>query len=203
MNDPLATNFGMNVLGAPGEVWPMANARPMLFVCQLNLTGAPFVPPLLKDIQLITFFADLEAGTMAHENGTDWRLFAYPSLEGLSPMARPAGAPSLHKRFECKWEVADDHPTSDDPARIVPKGFDDSEVELDNQARTKIGGYASTIQSENWWHIQDHPARPEYAFQINSEEKAALMFGDSGCLYLARGTSEGFTTNWFLDFQCF
>ena len=137
------------------------------------------VPPLLADIQLITFFVDLDAAPLGRENGEDWRLLAYPSLSGLTPMTRPGDAPALHKGFECRWEACDDHPNYDDPELVVPDGFDNSEAELENAARTKIGGYASSIQSEPWWGSEDHPAAPAYCLQINSEEKVGLAWGDA------------------------
>ena len=70
-------------------------------------------------------------------------------------------------------------------------------------ARSKIGGYASTIQSEPWWGIRAHPADPKFCAQINSEEKVGLIWGDGGTLYLARGTAAGCEDQWFLDWQCF
>lgn len=206
-NDPFASNFGSQPLGAPGEVWPDSNGKPLLFICQMNLTTAPAVPPLLADLQFLTFFVDLEASPLSQENGSDWRLFAYPSLAGLAPIARPANAPTLNRGFECRWETVDDHPSFDDPARVVPEDFDDSDESedsgADNVARTKIGGYPSTIQSEPWWDSEDHPAKPQYCLQINSEEKASLAWGDAGTVYLARGTAEGARNQWFLDWQTY
>lgn len=176
----------------------------MLFVCQLNLTQAPAIPPLLEDIKLITFFTTVEGGlNKAQENGRDWRLFAHTSLAGLVPLPRPADAPKLRRGAECRWTLSDDHPEFDDPDRQPIEGFDDSEVELENIARTKIGGYASTIQSEPWWHLNEHPSQPAYCLQINSEEKVSLMFGDSGIVYLARGSADGAKDEWFLDCQCY
>ena len=158
----------------------------MLFICQLNLTAAPFVPPLLADIRLITFFMDLDAlGQLGEESGENWRLNAYSSVDGLVPLARPAAAPAMKKGFECRWEAAND-----------PKGDD-------NLARTKIGGYPTEIQAEPWWDYREHPANPAYCIQINSEEKPGLAFGDAGAIYLARGTAEGYKDRWFLDWACY
>jgi uncharacterized protein YwqG len=56
--DPFASNFGLRPLGVPGEEWPSANGKPLMFICQLNLTIAPFVPELLRDVALLTFFGD-------------------------------------------------------------------------------------------------------------------------------------------------
>jgi Domain of unknown function (DUF1963) len=154
----------------------------MLFVCQLNLKQAPSLPPVLQDLALITFFVDGELGPLANENGENWQLRAYTSLDGLVPLPRPDGAPALKRGFECRWEEDDD----------------DEDV-----AFTKLGNYPSTIQSEPWWEDEDHPAQPEFCIQINSEEKADLFWGDAGMVYLARGTAGGCTGQWFLDWQCY
>ncbi|HEY3742294.1 MAG TPA: DUF1963 domain-containing protein [Bryobacteraceae bacterium] len=202
--DPFASNFGLQAVGVPGQLWPRFEEQAMLFVCQLNLTEAPVIPASLEDIKLITFFTTVLGGlSKAQENGHDWRLFAHTSLDGLVPIIRPADASRLHRGAECRWTLSDDHPEFDDPERQPIEGFDDSEVELENIARTKIGGYASTIQSEPWWHLSEHRSQPGYCLQINSEEKVGLMFGDAGIVYLARGTAEGSKDEWFLDGQCY
>jgi hypothetical protein len=201
--DPLASNFGLRPLGLPSEKWPEHNDKPLLFVCQMNLTAAPAVPALLADVQLITFFVKPKRGGLKKENGDDWLLRAYPSLEGLVPLVAPANAPALKRGFECLWEECDDHPNYDDPDLVVPDGLEYPDAGLDNAARTKIGGYASTIQSEPWWGYKDHPSNPAYCFQINSEEKAGLFWGDGGTVYVARGTAAGCENEWFLDWQCF
>jgi hypothetical protein len=202
--DPFASNFGLQPHGSPGEPWPTSAGKPLLFVCQLNLTAAPAAPPLLADIQLITFFANLAApGGLGRANGDDWHLCAYASLSGLTAMTRPSDTPVLKRGFECRWEACDDHPNYDDPRRVIPAGFDDDEVELENAAFTKIGGYASTIQSEPWWDYEEHSSSPDYCLQINSEEKVGLVWGDGGAVYLARGTSPDCAGQWFLECQCY
>jgi hypothetical protein len=39
--------------------------------------------------------------------------------------------------------------------------------------------------------------------QINSEEKAGLIWGDGGTIYVARGIESGALDQWFLDWQSF
>lgn len=56
----------------------------MVFVCQLNLTAAPVVPPLLEDTKLITFFVDPNVGPLQQENGKDWK---YRTAARFSPSA--------------------------------------------------------------------------------------------------------------------
>ena len=201
--DPAASNFGLAPLGLPGEEWPTWERKPLLFVCQMNLTTAPAVPPLLAGVQLITFFIDAGLGDVSRENGQDWVLRTYPLVEGLARIAVPAGAPKVKKGFECRWEECKDHPNRDDPETVIPAGSRRPKTELENVARTKIGGYASTIQSEPWWGHTAHPADPKFCLQINSEEKAGVFWGDGGTLYVARGAAPDFRDQWFLDWQCF
>ena len=199
---PLATKFGFKPMAKAGEAWPSLDGRPMLFVCQLNLTEAPVVPDRLRDLKLLTVFLDF-AERKDGDGDTSWKfeVRAYQSLEGLVTLEPPGGAPALRKGFECKWEVVDDYPSAEDPDAENPRDLDLSELELPNADRTKIGGWPSLIQSELSWQNEDHAAKPVYCLQINSEEKAALAFGDNGCLYLGRGTAPGHEHEWFLDWQ--
>ena len=156
----------------------------MLFVCQLNLTVAPAIPPLIADIKLITFFVNRELGAFGDENGANWEFRCYPSLDRLVQRVAPSGSPSIKKGFECRWEECND-------------------TSRNNAARTKIGGFPTEIQSEPWWDYRDHPAKPAYCLQINSEEKVGLNWGDGGRLAIARGTAPGCENQWFLDWQSF
>ena len=200
--DPLATKFGFKPVARANESWPAVDGRPMLFVCQLNLTAAPFVPPSLEDIKLLTFFLDF-SGRSDGDGATDWRfeMRTYSSTDGLVTLEPPSHTPALRKGFECKWESVDDYPCHEDPDAQNPRDLDAGELELPNSERTKIGGWPNLIQSELCWQTQDHPAKPVYCLQIASEEKAAVSFGDAGTLYLARGAAPGHEDQWFLDWQ--
>jgi uncharacterized protein YwqG len=201
--NPLASHFGLAPVALPGEGWPSHEGKPLFFVCQLNLTEAPFIPGLLQDVKLITFFIDPKLGLLSEDNGKDWHLRAYKTLDGLTPLKVPEGA-TVPRGFEAKWNVGDDQPVYDDPDLIVPQGFDNTDVHLENVRRTKIGGYASNIQSEPWWGSgRSHPAQPRYCLQIASEEKVNLQWGDQGTIYIARGTAPGFEDKWYLDWQCY
>ena len=201
--DPLASHFGLQPLALPGEVWPEFTGEPLLFVCQLNITAAPAVPALLKDIKIVSFFVSATVSFDCRQNGEAWSLRAYKSIDGLVPLTYPANAPKVQRGFECSWEECDDQPVYDDSELIVPDKFDRSHIHLDNVRRTKIGGYASNIQSEPWWGYRPHPANPRYCLQVNSEEKVGLIWGDSGTIYVARGTASGFEDQWYLDTQCY
>jgi uncharacterized protein YwqG len=201
--EPLASHFGMRPVCLPNESWPEYNGSPMLFVCQLNLTNAPVVPERLRDIQLLTLYVDQAMSVMDDENGSNWCLRAYHSLDGLAPAEPPAGTRLPRRGLECRWEECVDHPDYDDPDKVLPDGFDDSDVELENVGRTKIGGYASNVQSEPWWCTRVHECAPSYVFQIASEAKAGVAWGDGGFLHFARGTAAGCEGRWFVDWQSF
>ena len=181
VEDPLATHFGLTPVALPGESWPVSAGKPLFFVCQLNLTECPFVPEVVSDIRLLTFFVDMEAGEYDEENGSNWIVRTYSRLDDLTPLNIPENS-TFKRGFQCRWELVEDH-------RSYKR----------NVHRTKVGGYPSEIQAEQWWDLRDHPDQPQYCLQIDSEEKVGLMWGDRGTVYLARGAQE----HWFLDWQCY
>jgi len=200
--DPLASNFRLAAVGRPGEEWPSHDGEPLMFVCQLNLTTAPAVPPLLEGVSLVTFFVGEDPGFWGEQNGDGWCLRAYGSTDGLVPLAAPEGATDTEQGLGCSWEECDDFPCYDDSGLVIPEGADRPEGDLGNVHRTKIGGWPSTIQSEPWWGYREHPAAPQFCLQVDSEDEVGLMWGDAGTIYIARGTAPGHTDEWFLDWQC-
>lgn len=200
--NPFTTHFGLRPLCFKGEEWPQHSGAPLFFVCQLNLTECPYVPDLLSDIKLITFFVAIEGGSPGREGGHNWIVRPYTSFDNLIPLSIPDGC-SFERGCEGKWELVDDQPVFDDPDIIVPEGFDNSRIRLNNVHRTKIGGYASNIQSKQWWGRQHHADAPRYCFQIDSEGSVDLAWGNSGTIYIARGTVPDSKERWFLDCQSY
>ena len=206
--DPLASHIGLSPVMLEDESWPHdIEGRPLQFVAQLNLTAALFVPEILKDIALLTIFVG-EKCIESRFQSDSWSLRAYRSLNGLSPITVPPQPWHWLKGFECRWEYAEDYPVYDDPELKLPSGFspeDDLPEERHelNIHRSKIGGYASTIQHEvqfvstirtaNGWQQE---VEPTFALQLISEEKAGLMWADNGVLYVGRraGTEEWFAS---------
>lgn len=183
---PSATHFGFTPLARPGETWPVAaDGSNLFFICQINVAEAPFVPEILRDVALITFFVDLDTSRLGHENGDGWTLRAYPTLDALVPLPVPDGC-TFKRGFECSWQEVNDRRRYDEKTH-----------------KTKIGGYASEIQSDPWWNESDHPSKRAFCLQIDSEEKVALAWGDRGTVYIARGTAPGCEQEWFLDWQCY
>jgi uncharacterized protein YwqG len=216
--NPLASHFGLSPVRNPNESWPVfinsssQESENLFFICQLNLTEAPYVPDLLSDIKLINIF-------VRNDDEEVFSIRAYKDLDGLIPMEVPEGA-TFEKGFEIKYELAADQPIHDDSDLIEPMEdieFDSKEFEerdymidkLDHQYCSKIGGYASIIQEDPFPSIavyesdSIHPAKPKFCLQIDSEEKIGLMWGHSGVLYIGRGTAKGCEDQWFIEYQCY
>ncbi|WP_379970306.1 DUF1963 domain-containing protein [Ectobacillus sp. sgz5001026] len=65
--------------------------------------------------------------------------------------------------------------------------------EYEQYSRTKIGGFASYIQSPI---SQDY----EYIMQITSEEKPKFMIGDNGNIYIYKSRLDD---EWYLYWDCY
>jgi uncharacterized protein YwqG len=58
------------------------------------------------------------------------------------------------------------------------------------------------VQSEPWWWRHEPDAAEfEFAFQIDTEDEAHWMWGDSGTAYFAR--SKRTPNKWAFDWQCY
>ena len=175
------------------------------------------MPEVLAGIALITFFVDTPNRFIALDYPEDsWCIRAYASLDGLElltpPVFRLAGRDVWlnSQGSECQWLEVTDHPKYDDSAIIIPEGFDNDSVHLKNQHRSKIGGYASSIQSEVIWSSYvETPSgwtyplegKVQFALQIDSEAKVGLHWVDSGTVYIGRGISEDTRGRWFVTCQ--
>lgn len=205
---PTASHIGLSPVMRADETWPYdSEDRPMQFVAQINLTEAPFLPEILQDIALLTVFVGERCIQQDFRPGS-WELRAYMSLDGLLPVSAPSQPWHWIKGFECQWRQIEDYPSYDDEQLVLPRDYqleDDLPEEMHglNIRRSKIGGFASTIQHEvqfiaalktvNGWEL---PTQPSFALQLISEEKAQLMWGDNGVLYIGRqpGTDEWFAS---------
>ncbi|MEM6297409.1 MAG: DUF1963 domain-containing protein [Bacteroidota bacterium] len=97
-----------------------------------------------------------------------------------------------------------DFPCWEDCPVTVPEEFDDSYQDLfPNQDGIKVGGWPTLIQSEIYWApMNQHPAKPEFVFQIDSVEKANWFWGHDGVAYIGRGIAAGFENEWMFEWQC-
>jgi uncharacterized protein YwqG len=206
-DDLTASWFGRVNLGAIGESWPLQDGRPMLALAQVNLTELPFRPPGLDDIDFITIFVGPEKLPVLQErNGSHWVLKTYKKVEDIVRLEKP-NSPSSIKPFQMRPKVVEhDYPCFDD----VPLAFNEQiwkayeDHQYENVGGFKLGGWPSLIQSElTWAPFNQHPANPQYVFQIDSTEKGNWMWGDNGVGYFGRGTVDGKGDDWALEWQCF
>jgi len=206
---PSASCFGRIRLALPGETWPVSSGKPMLPLAQFNLAEMPYRPDNLSNIALITVFIDQDELPTDTLNGDGWLLRAYSSLDDLVRI-QDQPPTSLINPCSIQWEmIAEDYPSSDDASSLgisdlMNKDEDEGHSELfATQQGTKIGGLPFGVQCEVLWPLAVRDtAKPEYAFQIDTEQEARWMWGDVGFGYFGRGTGEHRDV-WVLEWQCY
>ncbi|MFH1377542.1 MAG: DUF1963 domain-containing protein [Planctomycetota bacterium] len=193
--------FGRVTLALPNETWPEYNKQLMWPLVQLNIKSLPFTPQLLSDIELITVF--ICPDLIPYEgNGTNWCLRAYKNIDELIPLYQKETGSRI-KPFEMSPVlIENDYPCQDDlPLRLPGDIIDNYPDNFETAQGTKIGGWPYLIQSENIWNEKKYPSKPDYVFQIDSDEKANWNWVDRGLGYFARGTVKDYEHEWILDCQ--
>ena len=204
-DDPMSSWFGRVAFGLPSESWPQSGGKPMLPLCQLNLTELPFRPPRMDDLDFVAVFLAQDVLPDDQPNGEGWCLRAYPDIRAL----RPLEAPTVFERpraFPMRPQVVDsDYPCWEDVAVELSEDVADRYDELfENASGLKLGGWPTLVQSEIFWAPwNEHPAVPEYVFQIDSEPKAGWAWADGGVGYFGRGTATGHEDTWTMAWQCY
>ncbi|WP_222430798.1 DUF1963 domain-containing protein [Cohnella terricola] len=204
--------FGKVNLSLPNEEWPYSNNKPMIPLCQINITQLPYIPELLKDIEMITLFIDSDELPDNNPNGQKWCLRAYKCIKDLVPILNVPYESNIMV-FEMKPSlIEEDYPCWDDfveelnkqniPITEEVNEFYDNH--LNNVSGFKVGGWPTTIQSEIYWApYNQHPVNPLFVFQIDSTEKGNWYWGDSGVGYFGRGTTSEGSNEWVIEWQCF
>jgi uncharacterized protein DUF1963 len=202
--DPVVASwFGRVDLALPGEPWPTFGGAPMAPVAQLNLREAPYVPPALADIALLTVFFGSDVFSRDSENGDGWVVRAYPALDDLRAIQAPDGA--VEQLDDIRYggkpirpmpiryrDLAVDYPDWADvsPDLTIPEAIEDAwEDHFFPHEGSKLGGWPSLIQAEIFWAPwNEHPANPEYVFQIDSVPDANFKLVAGAVCYFGRGT---------------
>jgi uncharacterized protein YwqG len=203
--DPIASWFGKVTLALENEKWPQTvDFRPMAALAQINLTELPFRPSRLDDIDFLTVFVDPQK--LGKPSASNWCLRSYPKLSDLTALKAPEKIELKIKALPLRPTIVhEDYPKYEDIAHKIPNEIIDSYIEdFENVPGFKLGGWPTLIQSEIFWAPRnEHPANPEFVFQIDSSEKGCWSWGDGGVGYFGRGTTAGHRDEWFLEWQCY
>lgn len=109
-----SSRFGGVPMGAPGETWPTCqkthchtgalSQENLVFLGQINLKDEPFVPEILRDLALISFFVDPDFA-----EGDKCCVRAYKTLTDLVPLVPPSGV-VVNKACAMAFEKGRDPP---------------------------------------------------------------------------------------------
>jgi uncharacterized protein YwqG len=196
--------FGRVNVCASGETWPESGGKPMHALCQINVCKLSTRPELLTDIDFIAVFVGPDALPVDAPNGENWCLRAYKNIDTLVSLPpRDTNSPIRAFPMQPKTIEADFPCWGDVPADIADELEERYFDFYENVGGLKLGGWPTLIQSEIYWApFNQHPALPEYAFQIDSTEKGNWAWGHSGVGYFGRGTAPGMENEWALAWQC-
>lgn len=170
-DDPAASWLGcVKVLGAD-EAWPALDGEPLPGLCQINLGELPWAPPALDGAAFLSLFALDEACVVR----------TYASADGLVPV-EPV-LPADVRPFPMRWRLVDD----DLPA------YEDASDHLSPEERDAYDGYPAEGVKVGGWPTLVQAALHEidYVFQLDSDYKTGLVFGDQGVLYVGRSRQTG------------
>ena len=192
------SHFGGQAYFENGEEWPKsASGKPMDFVFQIY--NSPDLE-MIDDIKLVQLFYDWDEFPW-NRNEDGWKVKTYKELNpgNKQIIEKPK---ELEKSYFClmnfkkieslpDWEGLDlfsenalklscilnkDEPWSN-YSLIVNKLIGD------NKFQSQIGAYPNWLQSENT-PKNKNGEHMNFLFQIDSEDKAGLMWGDSGLVYV-------------------
>jgi uncharacterized protein YwqG len=196
-NTQLISHFGGTPYFEHGENWPTTlSGRDMEFIFQIVNNGNIHLPETIK---LVQFFYDFEE--YPSQTGDDgWLIKVYDKIdpEAMVEILSPAetDAPNFctvqFKKVQSlpDWEGIELYdPRIMKLASVLNEAdpwdlYDEVVRRLigEQDYRSQIGGYPKWVQNESTPENGNGKLLP-LLFQIDSEEKAELMWGDSGLLY--------------------
>lgn len=160
----------------PGEPWPSRDGRPLSFVVQVDLATADTGGVLPPD-GLLSFFYDAVEQPWGFEEGDDAGTVVRWTPPGTALERRefPDDLDELEARFdEMRVELTPATPAEDDDDVEEDDEVDDDE---DEPLVHRLLGAPDEIQEE----LDDAGT---LLFQVDSDDGAAMMWGDGGRLYV-------------------
>lgn len=195
--------FGGNFLLDPSEEWPDDNGSLLVPIIQIYVPDLKDGHKFFGDYILVQIYLSKDNLPIdVNKNGDGWKIVFYKRIDHLKTTKTPDPA-SILKPFPVRWEFNEklDYPCWEESWEYVDMTEINENEELNDRffdeftsySKTKIGGYASYIQS---------PISDEYEFvlQISSEEKPGLMIGDNGNLYIYKSSIDN---DWYLYWDCY
>lgn len=203
-NSQMLSHFGGQPYFEKGESWPLnQNGRALEFVFQVFNDSYDGIP---GNIKLIQFFYDFEE--FAWESESDgWKVKIYEELDPAmvirieDPTDKPVKYCEITMKKSLSFPGNDDlHDLYPDVADQITKlSGDDEDYEVYEEICIKLigeepitlsmlGGYPAWIQGNE--HFKDTVGMPmDLLFQIDSEDNANIMWGDTGILYVFFNTT--------------
>jgi len=193
----MKSHFGGDPFFEQGETWPTVDGKPLSFICQFYDLEGQFFPDGVKLVQF--FFDQEELAFETDDQGWLVKVYSDTSKDKSEFLEKPAG---LEKSKYCevsfeptkslpRWEEIDRHGDQASKLSCVlnegePWGAYDSVVTKlagEHEEGSQIGGYPMWIQGDETPNTSDGKVMKLF-FQIDSEEKAGLMWGDVGLIYI-------------------
>jgi hypothetical protein len=202
-DDTIKSWFGGNFLFKSNMSWPKDKDGFMLPVIQVMVSEIPNGKHFFGNMRLIQVFINSKRlPTGPAKNGDGWLLIEHDSTENMITVPTPNEC-NKYKTFQIKWSKGGkpDYPCWEESwyyfdmdeinesEELSDRFFD----EFDRYTKTKIGGYASFIQSPCLGNF-------EYVFQISSEQKPLFMVGDNGNIYVLKSKIDG---QWYMEWDCY
>lgn len=162
-NTSLASWFGGNFVGHPGETWPMGATEPMVPLLQVRTDELSYCPAVLQGIRLFTIFWEAKEIVASHTllNGQGCCIRTYSAIDDLVPLVPsrerwaqrgriwPSPLPVFWKFFpddNIGFEAYESH--SMEMNVILQDGYELDFSYLPRFNGTKIGGWPSWFNPE-------------------------------------------------------
>jgi uncharacterized protein YwqG len=199
-----STKFGGMPYAERGDAWPMCGCgRGLTFVFQWNAADAPHPR---AGAGLYAFFYCHECGSwgdLPADVKDAWAIRQYAAPDESRSVALEDRSPTEHRHTECSctlskapslpdWDGLGE--LSDEAAELSAELKEDEPWEPYSEIaeeilggepdyRTQVGGYPRFVQGADFPECECGQ-RMSLLAQIDSEDEAVVMWGDSGCVYL-------------------
>ena len=212
----LRSHFGGMPYFETGETWPTTKSgRPLDFIMQVAASEGAGLPAGIGLVQL--FYSWEEFPWDTDQEG--WLVKTYPTilLERAHVIARPA---LLVEPVFCEidftpiqtlpdWDGIDDYPEGATAGTLASALQEEESWEAYNQAVEQLIGeqnFKSTVGGHPAWvqggatPIDAAGRRLPLLFQLDSEDAAGIMWGDSGLVYVFYDPQQA--GQFFFELQC-